>query len=342
MTAHAFIIGGTGQIGVAVARDLLKHGWTVMLAHRGGRSPPRDLLERGATTLALDRRQPGALSEAFRGADAVIDTVAFTADDADQLLELQENAGAFVVVSSASVYRDAAGRSLDEAGTGGFPELPEPISETQPTVDPGPETYSTQKVALERHLLDHALRPVTILRPCAIHGPGSIHPREWWFVKRMIDGRPQIPLAHSGRSRFHTSAVANIAAATRAALDTPGSRILNVGDPAALTVAEIGAAIAVPMGYRGEFVLVETDDPSGLGGTPWSTPRPFVLDMTSARDLEYVPATTYETAMPAVCAWLTEAGDAGDWRKAFPILAAYPGDLFDYAAEDRFLGMRRR
>jgi len=213
LARQAFILGGTGQIGRAVARNLLDHGWRVVVAHRGQRPLPTDLIERGAKVSILDREQSKELALALAdGADALIDTIAFTQLHADQLLEMQGSVGAFVVVSSASVYRDAAGRTLDEAGQNGFPEMPEPIPETQPTVDPGPTTYSTRKVALERALLDRAMVPVTILRPCAIHGPGSRFPREWWVVKRILDGRPKIPLAYRGSSRFHTSSVGNIAA----------------------------------------------------------------------------------------------------------------------------------
>jgi hypothetical protein len=38
-------------------------------------------------------------------------------------------------------------------------------------------------------------------------------PREWWFIKCILDGQPAIPLA--GRSRFHTSSALNIAELTR-------------------------------------------------------------------------------------------------------------------------------
>ena len=110
-------------------------------------------------------------------------------------MDLQTDVGTLIVISSASVYRDAEGRSLDEAASGGFPDLPVPIGEDQPTVSPGPQTYSTRKAALEQALLENSRRPVTILRPCAIHGEGSRHPREWWFVKRILDGRREVPLA---------------------------------------------------------------------------------------------------------------------------------------------------
>ena len=232
MPRRVFILGGTGQIGQAVAHAFLVAGWNVTMSHRGKHPPPQDLIARGATLVTLDRDAPGALSGALgAGADALVDTTAYERNHASQLLALQADVGGFVVISSASVYRDELGRTLDEAPQNGFPSLPDPIPETQATVDPGPGTYSTRKVALERHMLDDAAVPVTILRPCAIHGRHSRHPREWWLVKRMLDHRPAIPLAYRGTSRFHTTAVANIAALTKIAAETPATRVLNIADP---------------------------------------------------------------------------------------------------------------
>jgi nucleoside-diphosphate-sugar epimerase len=243
-----------------------------------------------------------------------------------------------VVISSASVYRDATGRTLDESRANGFPELPEPIPETHPTVDPGPATYSTHKVALERRLLDHAHVPVTVLRPCAIHGPGSIHPREWWFIKRMLDGRRAIPLAYKGESRFHTSSVLNIAALVQTVMERPGTRVLNAADPGALSVAEIGAAISAHLAYAGTLVPIVTDGyPAPVGATPWSVPRPFILDTQAALALGYEPEVSYEQAVGATCDWIVQAAAGRDWHEVFPVLSSYPRDLFDYAAEDTLM-----
>jgi nucleoside-diphosphate-sugar epimerase len=339
LARQAFILGGTGQIGRAVARNLLDQGWRVVVAHRGRCPLPPELVERGARVSILDREQPGELAQALTdGADVLIDTVAFTQLHADQLLDVQGGVGAFVVISSASVYRDAAGRTLDEAGQNGFPEMPDPIPETQPTVDPGPTTYSTRKVALERRLLDLARVPVTVLRACAIHGIGSQHPREWWLVKRILDGRRTILLAYRGSSRFHTCAAANIAALVHTVLEVPGTRALNIADPTAPSVAEIAALIAGYLGYQGT-IMNGTDSgyPPTIGRSPWSVPRPFIVDTQAALDLGYVPATTYANAVPAMCDWLVETARAGDWRERFPGCARWR-DPFDYAAEDEFLG----
>lgn len=339
MSRHAFILGGTGQIGRAIADNLLTAKWNVSIAARGQRPVSDDLIARGARFVALDRESPGELACAIGdGADALVDATAYGPAEGSQLLDVQSGIGALVVVSSSSVYRDEAGRTLDEAAQGGFPELPDPVAETQPTVAPGDATYSTRKVALENLLLAKATIPVTILRPAAIYGPRSIHPREWWFVKRILDGRRAIPIAYEGKSRFHTSSVFNIAALVRIALDQPDTRILNIVDPQALSVAEIGSAIARHMDYAGKLVRMPGNAfPAKIGRTPWSVPRPFVLDTSAALALGYVPVTAYPQAVGAICDELAKGGVGKVWQQRFPILANYPYDLFDYEAEDAFL-----
>ena len=54
---------------------------------------------------------------------------------------------------------------------------------------------------------------VSILRRGAIHGIGARHPREWYFVKRGLDGRRHLPLEYGGGSVFATSSTTGIACA---------------------------------------------------------------------------------------------------------------------------------
>ncbi len=125
MSRHAFIVGGTGQIGRAVTGDLLEHGWRVTVSHRGNRPLPSDLIKRGAKIVIFDRDTAGELARALSsGADALIDAIAFHPDHARQLIEVQHNVGTFVVISSSSVYRDALGKTLDEASQNGFRTYP--------------------------------------------------------------------------------------------------------------------------------------------------------------------------------------------------------------------------
>lgn len=332
MARTAFIVGGSGQIGQAVCGALLADGWRVIAAQRHGEGFPETFRRLGATTIALDRDKDGALARAIRGGvDALIDTVAFDETHARQLLDIQGDVGAFVVISSASVYRDGKGRTLDEAAANGFPNFPVPIAEDQPVVAPGPATYSTRKSALERALLRNARRPVTILRPGAIHGVGSCHPREWWFAKRILDGRRAVPLAWNGQSRFHASATSNIAELIRVALAAPGTRVLNAADPEALTVTAIGEVIAAIYAYDWTLVPFEGPPVGAVGRNPWAIPRPIVLDMARAEAIGYRAVTHYQGAIGEACASAEAAARAG---VTFP---AYLTAMFDYAAEDAFL-----
>ena len=335
------LILGAGQIGCAVAERLVDEGWRVRVATRGRRSSPPVLVDRVRTVIA-DRSEPGGVAAAVGGgADAVIDTIAYDDADADQLLAHRGSVGAFVVVSSASVYADDDGRSLDRSQGRGFPTMPVPIVETQATVPPGPATYASNKRALELRLLDSGAT-VTVLRPCAVHGREARDPREWYFVKRLLDGRARIPLAYCGESRFHTSGVANIAAVVATALATPGTRVLNAVDPDAPTITDIGIAIMSAIGRRADLVPME-DVAATVGMTPWSVPAPFVLSDGAARRLGYTPVADYAVGIASACRWLVEQVSADDWRAVLTGLAKYPYDLFDYDAEDDWLaGLGRR
>ncbi|MGW3144470.1 MULTISPECIES: NAD-dependent epimerase/dehydratase family protein [Streptomyces] len=336
------VIGATGQIGRPAVDALVRDGWEVTAASRGGGRDgawPDDV-----RTVRLDREDGAALAAVVgERCDLVVDVVAYGAQHARQLTALAGRVGAAVVVSSVSVYVDDRGRGFDtQSEPDGFPEYPLPLPETRPTVAPGEASYSTRKVALERELLAMGDRlPTTVLRPSAVHGPHSPLPRELYFVKRNLDGRGVRVLAHRGESRFHTSSARNIAELIRLAAARPASRVLNACDPQAPTAAEIGAAVDEVMGARTETILVDGPPPApAVGGSPWSVPSPLVCDMAAAeRELGYRPAVSYARSLPETVEWL--CGEATqDWRARFPLLArAYP-DLFDYAAEDAWLRSR--
>ena len=324
----AFIIGGSGQIGLAIAARLAQQNWGVRIASR--KPPP---IRGPWEHVSLDRHDPVSFESALSdGANLLVDCIAFDADDARQIISVQDLIEHVVAISSASVYRDPQGRTLDEASGNGFPDFPAPIPEDYETVDPGPETYSTKKVALERALLRYCESKVTILRPCAVHGAYSRHAREWWFVRRLLDGRPKIPLAYGGGSLFQTTSTDAIADAVLHVADRGIVGVRNVADADAPTVAEIGTAIMTAMGREAELIgLPDERFPPTVGATPWSVERPVVCGSS-------IPARkTYAESVPSMVHWLQESVTSRNWRTALPQLAAYPSDLFDYDAEDEIL-----
>ena len=336
MPQRAVIIGA-GQIGAAIARRLADDGWTVTLVTRGERPLPA-ILAPSIDSAVADHADATALARAIGGgADALIDTIAYDAVDAERLIALEGAVGSIVAVSSVSVCADEAGRTLDEARAAGFPHMPVPMTEDQATVAPGPETYSTKKRAMELALLDRARVPVTIIRPCAVHGPESRDPREYWFVKRLLDGRRRIPIAYDAKSRFQTSATVNIAAVVAAALAQPATRILHAVDPDSPTIADIAAAIMAAIGRNAEIVALSGAPVGSVGATPWSIPLPFVFSDAAARAIGYVPMVDYAAGTVSACRWLVENVDPARWQEVLTGLAKYPYDLFDYDAEDRWL-----
>jgi nucleoside-diphosphate-sugar epimerase len=340
MAKRAFLLGGTGQTGRALVPLLADRGWEVVVASRRER-PVAPEVEQRARLVQLDRENADALRTAVGdGVDVLVDFVAFEESHADQLLALAGSIGSLVVLSSSSVYTDAQGRTLDEStGPDDFPDLRVPVVESAPTVEAGSATYSTKKVAIERKLLEQDRLAATVVRPAAIHGPGGSNSREWYFVKRALDRRPYVVLAGRGAGRFHTTSAENLAELIRLAAERPGTRVVNCADPESPSVVEISRAISAVMDWRWTEVLLEDPPADGRpGATPWSVPKPFVLDMTEAEImLGYAPVTTYESAVRATCRWLVEATADRDWREVLPGSARYMAGDFDYAAEDELV-----
>jgi nucleoside-diphosphate-sugar epimerase len=317
---RAFVIGGTSNVGGAIERSLTDDGWDVTAAGSGD----------------LDRNDDAALAAAANGSDLVVDVIPFEAAHAEQLLAL--DVGAIVAISSASVYADVQGRTLDEAqGVDDFPDFPVPIPETQPTVEPGDANYSTKKAKLERILLENDRVPAAIVRPCAIYGRGDRFGREWFFVKRALDRRPYVVLSNRGVGHFHTSAAENIGELVRLLAAERRTGLFNCGDPDPPRVLDIARAIGDAAGH--DFTEVLLPEPAGrgeIGQTPWSAPKPLLVDMTKAEtELGYRPVTTWAKALPAQVAWLIEATRDRDWHEVLPRGAEYLN--FDYEREDEFV-----
>jgi nucleoside-diphosphate-sugar epimerase len=342
----ALIIGGTGQLGRAAARRLAQAGWLVSVASRSGITDD-ELAGYGAALVTLDRNDTAALHAAARGKDVVLDVVAFTAGHAAQLAGLAGDVGSLVVISTGAVYKGA------EDGAGG---LPVPVPEDWPTVDSsalngqsalsGHGAYGANKAAMERLLLSTEGIPVSILRPGTLHGPHSASLHQWSFIKPALDRRPHVVLAYDGRSRFSTSAVANVAELIFLCAAHPATRVLNAADDEALTVAEIGARMFAEMRHECEIITFPGPPRAdGLGFNPWGVPDDIVLDMRQApAEVGYCPAVSYAEALRADIDWavraVAEAEAAGkSWHDVFGGLIGRFGTAcwFPYDAEDAYV-----
>jgi nucleoside-diphosphate-sugar epimerase len=329
----ALIFGATGQLGSAAIGHLLQSGWRVTAVTR---SRPEHLQPNVETIVGGDQSRAQIIKSLGQPFDAVFEPTAYSDSDANDLLVASSFYGSIVAVSSCSVYADEQGRSLDEASINGFPEFSVPMTEATATVPPGPETYSTRKVAMEDVFLESKV-PTTILRPCAIYGRNSTHPREWWLIKRALDRRKKIPIAHNGKSIFHTSSASGIASLSEICMRSPAQRILNVADPTALTVTQIAKALQEATDLQINLYPFAGEPAVHIGSSPWSTPRPYEIDCSAAKALGWDGGEEYAVAVKETAQWLLTFRDNSNWKEQFTSFANYKGNPFDYSAENNFM-----
>lgn len=339
---RAVVLGVNGVTGRAIAADFADAGWEVIGT---GRRPSRhpQLLARGVEFIRSDRHDPDELSKVLRrGTDVVIDCLCYTAEHARHLLRYRGRFGSAIVLSSKAVYRDEHGRHSNSDDP---PQFDGPVGEHQSVLEPdysgafdSREGYGANKVAAERTLLD-ADEPISVLRPSRIHGPGSARPREWFVVKRLLDGRTSVPLAHDGRTGNHPTAAVNLARLARTCAEQPGRRVLNAADPDNPTARDIVEAIATACGRSVDIIGLNELAPPGSGWTPWSTWPPFFLDGSAATALGYTPIGTYAETVTAEVEELCSLLPA---RQAQLARDPYFHDRFDYDIDDAALDARFR
>jgi nucleoside-diphosphate-sugar epimerase len=338
---RAVILGGTGAIGWATARRLLAAGWDVLVTGRDPTAVPAGLVAAGGEFVIADRTDTGSLATVVAdGADLLVDCVCYTAAEALQLSAVLEGVSCAVMISSKAVYVDTAGRHTNSEEP---PRFSGPVREDNRTLRPNtapydsPAGYGANKVAAEEVLLDSGY-PVTILRPSKVHGAFSRRPREWVFVKRILDHRPAVLLARGGTGADHPSAAVNIAALIDVVARQPGQRILNIADPDCPNGLAIARTVAGYLNYQWDEILLDNSGKPGLGTHPWDTVPPIVLDTAAATSLGYKPEGRYSVTVADELDWLVAAAKDGPLGHRLPADDDdYFSAMLDYAAEDQYL-----
>ena len=342
---RAIVLGGNGPVGSAAALRLASAGWDVTSSGQAETRFPQDLRDAGVRFIRSGRYATDDLRQLLHeGADVVVDCVGYTAEHARMLVPFQRSIGTLVFISSKAVYTDDRGNHSNSEVP---PKFPGPVTEEQSTMTPSdtdynsPEGYGANKVAAEHVLLDSGMA-VSVLRPSRIHGVGAKRPREWVFVKRVLDGRRHLLLARAGQGINHPTAAVNLAALVEFCATQPGHRILNSADPDAPDGLTISRLVAAHLAHTWSEVLLDATAPDDLGDHPWNTLPRFVLDTSAAERLGFVPVGSYADTFRAEVDWLVTSARAGDPHGILPP----PDDpyfqrFFDYPEEDAWLGGRR-
>lgn len=182
----ALLIGGTGQISMAVTKKLVKDGWEVYLLNRGNRNS--DLPEEVHTILADINDEPAVLKAiGDMYFDCVCEFIGFEPRQAERDYRLFRGRTAqYIYTSSASAYHKPLSDYIVNEGT----SLANKYWQ-----------YSRDKIACEEYLMSKYREdgfPVTIVRPSHTYDerniPLGVHGTKgfWQVIRRMQEGKKVI------------------------------------------------------------------------------------------------------------------------------------------------------
>ena len=236
------VMGGSGFVGHAIVRALLKEGHSLSVLNRGRRPVP------GTHQLIADRNVPAELAGALdtQSFDAIVDTNCYTGRQArDIIATVAERVPRALVISSAAVYADAAAYPPREAEpTGGGSAW---------------ASYGQDKTDVEHGYLDGAFSSVVAFRPPYICGPNNDLDRETWFFRRILAQRPVlVPGAGSVEYQFIHEDDLGAAVALWLRNPPPGQAVYNLADPQRVTSADLARLLADAAGRMVDVRLVGT------------------------------------------------------------------------------------
>jgi nucleoside-diphosphate-sugar epimerase len=219
---RAFLTGGTGFIGMHVARKLRERGEAVVALVRS-RERGEPLAELGCEPLVGNLADEAAIRRGVAGVDAVIHCAAIyeigvtkarheamydaNVRGTERVLRaaLEARTPKVVYVSTVAAFGNTNGRVVDESYEHPGRDFTSYYEETK---------YRAH--ALTRRLIEEEGLPCTIVQPGAVYGPGD-HSQLGNLISQYVSGRlPLIPFPELGLTLVH---VEDVAAGILLALD---------------------------------------------------------------------------------------------------------------------------
>jgi len=310
---RVLLLGPTPFLGPFVGDELLRRGHEVaVLAEEPG--------DYGAPVTRLDGspRAPEALPEAVRTwrPEGVVDMIHDGPGSAEALIHVSAGRLARSVhLSSASVYG---------------PRPVCPVDEQTEVMTQGPDEVLAQ-IAADKAVLEAAGRgelPATVVRLPALYGPRDPLCAEWFFARRVLDGRTRIAVPDAGLHICHRGFVQNMAWGIVQALLAPRAtgQVYNLGEEKLYTLAQLAQGVARALDHKWEVY--------SLPGHLWMAPYAYTcfFDLRKARaQLRYQDRMIPRDGLELTLAWLCQHPRGDDWN--------WPGieRPFDYDREDALI-----
>jgi nucleoside-diphosphate-sugar epimerase len=309
------ILGGTGFLGPFVVDDLLRLGHEVAVVSR--REPA---LPDSVRRIRGDASDPVLLRKALRSwrPAALVDMLHKTPDHARAV------AGVFAGRLERSVHLSCA--------TVYGPRPRCPISEDDDLVrlEDAPPAVAAQVEAdgVVMEALQQADLPGVLIRLPELYGPRDPSCGEWFFARRVLDGRRRLALPDGGLHICHRGFVQNMASGIAKALTARRAvgQVYNLGEEKLYTLAQLAEGVARALDHEWELFSV----PGHLWTTPYSHTSFFDLRKARAQ-LRYRDVMIPRDGLEITLAGLCQRPRDDDW--------SWPGidDPFDYAREDALI-----
>ena len=288
------VLGGTRFVGMHIVRAALAAGHQVDVFHRGRSAAPD-----GVGSLRGDR--DGDLSALESGRwDAVVDVSAYVPRQVrDAALRLNGRAGRYVFVSTASVYRDHAPETAEDAP---FRDPPAPDVE-----EVNSATYGGLKVACERAAEAAFDGSVLHVRPTYVVGPDDYTDRFASWLRRVrrggrvaAIGDPATPAAFVDVRDLGDFVVDLCASDATGAVNASGPAEPITWGELLRVAAEATGSGATPVWLDRAWVEAR----GALDGFPMATPFPFRGAAPFSLARAHTLGLTHRTAAEAVRATL--------------------------------------
>lgn len=306
------VIGGTQFIGRFVVSKLLQNNHKVTIFHRGEHE-----VDFGPEVTHIHGDRKNLLNFKYellkRNFDALIDMIPMNYKDSGMVVEIfRGRLKHSVHISSQDVYAPWIG-----VYTGKDLNYPIPYTENTPLRNdlfiyrgkfPPLEDY--EKITVERTIMTANATgafPATILRLPAVYGPWDNQIREYFFIKRILDGRTRLVLGSGADWLWQRGYVEDIASAIVLVLENPktNGQVYNVGHHNVWTVRQLATKIAEFMDWKWE--IVSFPDKILPQGFPFPYRPHIVVDTSKIRfQLGFKENFSLETGLKATIKWTLE------------------------------------